>query len=179
MRIHVLAIVLAAACDPVGTSAVPRSAAPSTLVRGDEGINVLMQEACGKPCEPLPTYARSIRGQSRIGLLLDLDTERCRVPGFHFGPQECTAVCRDARVENVLVDFGPIGRSTRLDLCLALEAERGAAAQGSCDEVCVDQSCSWPETPTRAGAALEGSLQFSCAQGPPTSDVVASQDSGQ
>lgn len=158
-------------CAPAGTSATPPSqAAPSELVRGEEAINALALDACNTPCtDPKPEYVNTVRNVSGSTTFVELEPTRCQVPGFGLTPQECIGTCEaDVGLVSIIADFGPIGPSTNLDLCHALEHDRGVAEQGSCDEVCrVEGRCSWPAAPDRSAVKLAGYVELTCSPAEP------------
>ncbi len=153
-------------CTPSQTAATPPPyAAPSTLVRGDEGINALASEACAMPCQdPLPTFAREIRDSAGGVRFVELEPSRCLVPGMRAAPAECIATCGpENQVEAFTVDFGPIGPNTRRELCQALENDRGVPARGSCEDVCESAGgCSWNQTEQRGELEFVGHVALKC-----------------
>ena|GEM_PF-2278197 len=155
----------ALACGPQSSAVPPpKPAAPSTLVRGEEGLNKLAAEICGQPCDTsLPGSASTVRMSASGAMHMELDPVACSVPGFLEEPTTCSAVCTGeaSEVRTVLVDMGPIGPSTRNSLCLALERDRGEPSRGSCDTVC-EGGCSWPQTEERAAVDFVGHLELQC-----------------
>ena len=156
-------------CGP-RSSAVPppQPAAPSTLVRGEEGLNKLAAAVCGQVCDSSLQGSASPLHTSAAGMMhMELDTGACRVPGFSEEPTTCSAVCVGDTpvVTTVLVDPGPIGPNTRRSLCMALERDRGTPERGSCDDVCESgMGCGWPETSDRAAIEFVGHLELQCPQ---------------
>lgn len=155
------------ACVPTSSSAPPPPpAAPSTLVRGDEGLNTIAAEVCARPCDAnLDAAARSAQISTSGVVHVELDPAACRVPGFGEEPHGCSAVCsgEPAQVSSLVVDMGPLGPTSRKDLCRALERDRGAPSRGSCDDVCESgMGCAWPSAPDRAALAFIGHLELQC-----------------
>lgn len=144
----------------------PQPAAPSTLVRGEEGLNKLAKAICRRPCDSALEGSASTLRVSASGMMhMELDTAACTVPGFGEEPATCSAVCAGdvPVVTTVLVDPGPIGPNTRRSLCMALERDRGVPARGSCDDVCEGgMGCGWPETTDRAAVDFVGHLELQC-----------------
>ncbi len=144
----------------------PKPAAPSTLVRGEEGLNKLADQICGQPCDPsLEASASTVRASAAGVMHMELDTAACGVPGFLEEPSTCSAVCvgETPVVTTVLVDMGPIGPNTRSSLCMALERDRGAPTRGACDDICESGGgCAWPQTSDRAAIEFVGHLELQC-----------------
>lgn len=100
---------------------------------------------------------------------LDLDPASCSVPSFAAEAESCTAMCTvDARGQAVVtsftIDMGPIGPSTRANLCRTLERDRGVPSRGTCDDVCESSmGCGWPESEDRLALEFIGHLALTCA----------------
>ncbi|MBV1859761.1 MAG: hypothetical protein KUG77_15215 [Nannocystaceae bacterium] len=156
---------------PRSSAPPPQPAARSTLVRGEEGVNRLMAEVCGQPCDTALAGSASTARTSAGGVLhMDLDAASCRVPGHFEEPTACSAVCttQAQTVATVLVDMGPIGPNTRRALCMALERDRGGPTRGSCDDVCEStMGCAWPVSEARVAVDFIGHLEFHCSGGSP------------
>lgn len=168
-RTAALTIVLLAplGCGPRSNAVPPpKPAAPSTLVRGDEGLNKLANAICGQPCDSaLEASASTLRSSASGMTHMELDTSACKVPGFYEEPSTCSAICRGdtPSVVTVLVDVGPIGPNTRRSLCTALERDRGAPTRGSCEDVCESgMGCAWPQSTDRAAVEFVGHLELQC-----------------
>lgn len=158
------------ACGPQRSAAPPpQPAAPSTLVRGEEGVNRLIGEVCGQPCDTALAGSASTARTSAAGVVhMELDAASCRVPGHLEEPTTCSAVCTTPAktVSTVLVDMGPIGPNTRRGLCLALERDRGLPTRGSCDDICEStMGCAWPASEDRVAVDFIGHLEFQCSDG--------------
>ncbi len=157
-------------CGPQRSSAPPpQPAAASTLVRGEEGVNRLIGEVCGQPCDTALAGSASGARTSAGGVVhMELDAASCRVPGHLEEPTSCSAICTSEAqtVATVLVDVGPIGPNSRRALCLALERDRGVPTRGSCDDVCEStMGCAWPASEDRVAVEFIGHLEFQCSDG--------------
>lgn len=152
-------------CGP-STSAVPPPppAAPSTLVRGEDGLNRLVAAVCRQPCDSaLVGSASTLRTVGGGVAHMELDTGRCRVPGYGEEPIGCSAVCEGAeqRVTRILIDVGPIGPNTRSELCRALERDRGRPSTGACEDAC-GSGCGWTPAADRVAVRFGGHLELQC-----------------
>ncbi|MFN3185015.1 MAG: hypothetical protein ACE37F_23645 [Nannocystaceae bacterium] len=169
------------ACTPRSKAVPPpKPAAPSTLVRGEEGVNKLVTQICGQPCDTaLEGSASTLRTSVSGTMHMELDAVSCSVPGFFEEPATCSAVCVGdvPSVTSVLIDMGPIGPNTRSSLCMALERDRGEPTRGSCDDVCEGgMGCAWPQTDERAALEFVGHVALQCPG--PQSSLDPNQSDG-
>ncbi|MCR9163284.1 MAG: hypothetical protein NXI35_21520 [bacterium] len=169
------------ACTPRSKAVPPpKPAAPSTLVRGEEGVNKLVTQICGQPCDTaLEGSASTLRTSVSGTMHMERDAVSCSVPGFFEEPATCSAVCVGdvPSVTSVLIDMGPIGPNTRSSLCMALERDRGEPTRGSCDDVCEGgMGCAWPQTDERAALEFVGHVALQCPG--PQSSLDPNQSDG-
>lgn len=156
-------VLVVAACRPFAAPPAAQVEPPISEAPAPEGLFAL-ESQCGVRCrDPLPDFVTRVTGERAGYTFVDIDQSRCRVRGYSMLPQECSGTCgADTTLQRLTVSFGAPGPSSRVELCRALEYERGEPTEGDCETMDVG-GVHWAATPERSAIHLTGHVELRCA----------------